>query len=310
MLPRLILVGVLSVGWLAPGARPADTFDRASSLSSAKVLYQKRDFKAAISLLSEVLAHAPDDPEAEQVLALCYYSQGTFGRSIALLQRLRSQTSAAGFDTSYLLGMCHLKAGQPEEARSAFADMYSVEPHSAAAHLFFARILVREHREEQASTELHNAISLNPRLGMAHFLLGEVYLYKGATQSAITEFRKELEISPALWLVYWRLADALLRAEALDDAERAAKQAVWLNESFSGSYVTLGQIALKKGDSELAQQLLERAVKMEPGNQNAHYSLARAYQKLGKTDQANREFQLSRSLLSERNTTPSVNPAP
>jgi tetratricopeptide (TPR) repeat protein len=275
-------------------------------VKAAKDLYQQRNFQGAIDVLNDVIRQNPDDAEAEQIVALAYYSSGKVERAVPLLEHLQANAGPAGFDTSYLLGMCHLKTGQPEKARCAFARMYSVQPDSAAAHLFFARILVREHREEEAVPELEKAISGDSRLGMAHFLLGEVYLYKGEAQSAIVEFRKELEISPALWLVYWRLSDALLRVEAYDDAERAAKQAIWLNESFSGSYVTLGQIALKKGDLELARGLLERAVKMEPGNQNAHYALAKTYQRLGRAEEANRQFELSRSLLNEKNSNASI----
>jgi tetratricopeptide (TPR) repeat protein len=184
-----------------------------------------------------------ETPELEQVLALAYYSNGNLGAALPLLERLHSIAGPVGFATSYLLGMCYLKLDKPDQARVAFAQMYSVPFGSAAAHWFFARILVREHREEKAVSELSKAIEIDHRLGIAHFLLGEVYLYKRATQPAISEFHKKLEISPALWLVYWRLADALLRAESLEDAERAAKQAIWLNESFSGSYVTLGEIS-------------------------------------------------------------------
>jgi tetratricopeptide (TPR) repeat protein len=102
------------------------------------------------------------------------------------------------------------------------------------------------------------------------------------------------------------LGDALARTEAYDEAERALKQAIWLNESFSGPYVTLGQIALRRSDFELAAGLLERAVKMEPNNQNAHYSLAKTYQKLGRTEDANRHFEMSRSLLTEKNSSESL----
>jgi tetratricopeptide (TPR) repeat protein len=284
--------------------------DKTASLSSAKELYQQRNFRAAIDVLNAALRRNPGDPELEQVLALAYYSNGNPGDAIPMLERLHSIAGPVGFDTSYLLGMCYLKLDKPDRARAAFAQMYSVADGSAAAHLFFARILVREHHEEQAAVELSKAIEIDPRLAMAHFLLGEVYLSKGATQSAISEFQKELQISPALWLVYWRLADAYLRAESLADAERAAKQAIWLNESFSGSYVTLGEIAVKRGDLELAQGLLQRAVKMEPGNQSAHYSLARVYQRLGRNDDATREFDLSRSLLKDRNANASLAPMP
>src|SRR3954467_6775756 len=102
---------------------------------------------------------------------------GKLDQAIPLLERLQSNLGPAGFDTSYLLGMCRLKTGQPDQARAAFARMYSVQPDSGAAHLLVARILVREHREDEAIPELKTAITLDSKLGMAHFLLGEVYLY-------------------------------------------------------------------------------------------------------------------------------------
>jgi tetratricopeptide (TPR) repeat protein len=57
----------------------------------------------------------------------------------------------------------------------------------------------------------------------------------------------------------------------------------------------LGEIELQKGDPELARGFLERAVKLDPQNYYAHYALGRSYQKLGRTDDANREFTLQRS---------------
>jgi len=287
-------------------AASGETVDQSKAIKAAKSFYEDRKFGEAIGVLKTILAENPNNDEAAQILALSYYSMGKPEMAVPLLERFQSNPGPSGFDTSYLLGMCYLKTGQGDRARASFARMYSVQPGSAVARLLFARILVREHREDEAVPELKTALSLDNRLGMAHFLLGEIYLHKNLVQPAVAEFRKELEISPALWLVYWRLGDALARLEAYDDAERALKQAIWLNESFSGAYVTLGQIALKKGDIELAEKLLERAVKMEPNNQNAHYSLGKTYQKLGRSDEANRQFEMSRSLLTERNASGSL----
>jgi tetratricopeptide (TPR) repeat protein len=291
----------LSIGAILALAEPGDAHDQTAAIKTAKAFYQDRKFEQAIDVLSNVIHESPNNDEAVQILALSYYSLGKPDKAVPLLEGLQSNLGPGGFDTAYLLGMCYLKTGHGPKARGAFARMYSVPPDSGVAHLLFARILVREHQEDDAIPELKTAISLDGKLGMAHFLLGEVYLHKGLAQSAVAEFHKELEISPALWLVYWRLGDALARLEAYDEAEHALKQAIWLNESFSGAYVTLGQIALKRGDLELAQKLLERAVKMEPNNQNAHYSLAKTYQKLGRTDEANHQFEMSRSLMGERN---------
>jgi Tfp pilus assembly protein PilF len=43
-------------------------------------------------------------------------------------------------------------------------------------------------------------------------------------------------------------------------------------------------------------------VKLDPQNYYAHYALGRSYQKLGRTDDANREFALQRSLRAEKHT--------
>jgi tetratricopeptide (TPR) repeat protein len=93
-----------------------------------------------------------------------------------------------------------------------------------------------------------------------------------------------------------------MRLHRYDEAEKALKQALWLNESFSGSYLMLGEIELQKGDPELARGFLERAIKVDPQNYYAHYALGRAYQKLGRTTEANREFALQHTLRTEKHS--------
>src|SRR3954469_18010181 len=94
--------------------------DRAASLSSAKRLYQQRNFRAAIDLLNTALQRYPGDAEIEQVLALAYYSNGNLSEAVPLLERLHSIAGSVGFDTSYLLGMCYLKLDKPDQAPAAF----------------------------------------------------------------------------------------------------------------------------------------------------------------------------------------------
>jgi len=261
-----------------------------------KAYYKKRSFQQAIAHLKAAFDENPEDRETAQLLGLSYYTVGQLDQAIPLLERIQSRLPATEFDGWYLLGVCYLRTQQPDKARTAFAQMFSVPPDSAAGHLLFAQMMVRQHLEEKAIPELEKALSLDPRLPMAHFLLGEIYLYKTNPQHALDEFKKELEINPTVWLVYWRLGDAYSRLEKYDEAEKALKQSIWLNGTFTGSYILLGQIELKKNDWELAVGFLERALKLDPQNYLAHYSLARAYQQLGRNDEANLHFELSRSL--------------
>src|SRR5205807_10457654 len=116
------------------------------------------------------------------------------------------------------------------------------------------QMMLRQEFEDKAVPELEKALAMDAKIPMAHFLLGEIYLYKSNVAQALDEFHKELQISPILWLVYWRLGDAYTRLEKWDEAERALKQAIWLNQDFSGSFILLGKVELKKGDARLASE--------------------------------------------------------
>jgi len=265
-----------------------------------RAYYNKRNFQQAATHLEKALRERPEDKEAVQLLGLSFYSLGQWERAIPLLEKIQSQLPSTEIDGAYLLGICYLRTGQIDKARAALARMFSVPEASAMSHLMLAKTMVHQRSEEQAMPELRTAIALDPRLAMAHFLLGEIYLFKSNPQLALEEFKKELEVNPTVWLVYWRLGDAYARLEKYDDAIRALKQAIWLNETFTGPFVLLGEIALKKGDLQLAVGFLERALKLDANNYYAHYFLGRAYQQLGRADEARREIERTQSLRMEK----------
>lgn len=267
-----------------------------------KAYFQNGKFQPAIRHLQSAMENNPDDWESLQLLALSHYSAGDCPAALPLLLRLAPHLPKGDTDTAHLTGVCYLKTAQWDKARAAFASMFAMPPESAAAHLMLAKMMVREHLEEQSVPEIQKAVELDPRLPMAHFLLGEIYLYKQNPQRALDELQKELALNATVWLVYWRLGDALARLERYDEAEKVLKQSVWLNESFTGSYLLLGEIQLKKRDAALAAGFLSRALKLDPQNYYAHYGLARAYQQMGRTEDANREFAITRTLKAEKKT--------
>jgi Flp pilus assembly protein TadD len=78
------------------------------------------------------------------------------------------------------------------------------------------------------------------------------------------------------------------------------KQAVWLNETTSGPYILLGQVALKRDNPGLAAGYLERAVRLDARNDYVHYFLGKAYQGLGRTEEANQHFAIAKQLRNNR----------
>jgi len=261
-----------------------------------KAYYSKRDYPQAITHLKAALQEKPSDGESAQLLGLAYYLSGHLQEAIPLLERVQSVLPQPDVTGSYILGVSYMQLYQFDKSRAAFAKMFAVPPDSASAYLALAQMMMHYDLEEKAVPELERALALDPRLPMAHFLMGEVYLYKGDVATGLAHFQKEIEINPILWIAYWRMGDAYSRIEKWDDAERALKQSIWLNETFSGPYILLGKVELKKGDAELAAGFLERGLKTDPNNVSAHYLLGQAYRELGRVAEADRQFELSRTL--------------
>jgi tetratricopeptide (TPR) repeat protein len=265
-----------------------------------KAYYEKQQYEMAATHLELALKQAPNDPESTQLLGISYDLLGHLHQAIPYLEKVQSWMPNPDPTGSYILGKAFLDTRQFDKARAAFAKMFSVPPDSAAAHLFLAKMMMHDQFEEQAAPELQKAIQLDPKLPMAHFMLGEIYLFKSNIQGAIDEFHQELALDPMSWLTYWRMGDAYSRLEKWDDAERALKQSIWLDETFTGPYILLGKVEMKKGEMQLAAGFLEHALAMDPNNYYAHYLLGTVFKQQGRTNEANIQFQLTQTLRQKK----------
>jgi tetratricopeptide (TPR) repeat protein len=265
-----------------------------------KSYFQSSQFQPAIEPLKLALQQDESDGESLQLLALSYFVLARYADALPLLEKLGPRLSNVGPDGPYLLANCYVMVQRWEDARKTYAKLLSLDPDSPSAHLMFGKFLVRQRLENRAVPEIQTALQRDPQLAMAHFMLGEIDLYKGDVPGAIDEFHKELEVNPAVWLAYWRLGEAYMRVEKYDDAERVLKRAVWLNETSSGPYILLGQMALKRENPQAAAGYLETAVRLDAQNDYVHYFLGKAYQALGRTAEANRHFDIAKQLRNNR----------
>src|SRR3954471_19625312 len=139
--------------------------------------YKKGDYLKAIASLTQALKEDPDDKEAVQLLGLSNYLSGRPAEAIPLLEKVQGWYPRANVDASYILGLCYIQTRNYPQARQAFARMFDVQPESAAAYLFTARMLLRQEFDPIAEEYAQKAIALDPRLPLAHFFLGELHLY-------------------------------------------------------------------------------------------------------------------------------------
>jgi tetratricopeptide (TPR) repeat protein len=138
---------------------------------------------------------------------------------------------------------------------------------------------------EQAFQELVRSYGDTPNV---HYLYG-AYLLRDRPEQAVDQFHEELRISPNHASAMIQIAQERLKQGDVDEALRWAAHAVRLAPANFVARRVLGQVKLGANDVAGAISELETAVKLEPDSPSVHYTLARAYQRAGRTADAERE---------------------
>jgi tetratricopeptide (TPR) repeat protein len=127
-----------------------------------------------------------------------------------------------------------------------------------------------------------------PETPNVHYAYG-VYLLLEQADRALDEFKKELELQPGHPQSLMQLAFEYLSRGDAPAALSWAKQAVAAAPKDFAARKVLGQALLDTGDVPGAIAELEHGVKLAPESPGLHFTLARAYQRAGRLEDANRE---------------------
>jgi len=142
---------------------------------------------------------------------------------------------------------------------------------------------------KEAVPKFEELVKQYPADPNVHFRFG-AYLNTQDTDRGIAEIKKALEIAPDHVPALVGLAAIYLKREetatALEYAERAVKASP---EDYS-THIALGRVLLAREDPARASSELQAAVKLAPASPDARFSLASAYSRLGRKEDAAREL--------------------
>jgi tetratricopeptide (TPR) repeat protein len=127
-----------------------------------------------------------------------------------------------------------------------------------------------------------------PETPNVHYANG-VYLLSEEPDKAIDEFKKELELQPAHAQSLMQIAFEYLNRGDAANALPFARQAVAAAPDDFVARKVLGQSLLDSGDANGAIEELQRGVTLAPESPSLRFQLARAYQKAGRLEDANKE---------------------
>ena len=219
----------------------------------------------------------------------------------AHLEYLKSRhASAAGHREGVELGVHHARRALELDpaytpAWAALADALMI---GAVRGAFVPAEAIPE-----ATAAAHRALELDPMLGEAHATLGMIRCFSNDLVGGIESCERALELKSSNGMVYIMLGRALYAFERHEEALAVANTGVRLDPMSALARTALGDAYYFAREHEKSIFHFRMAIELDPRFDGAHTGLARAFEALGRFDDARaayEEGQRRRTVLRSR----------
>jgi len=283
------------------------------------LLYEKGKVAEAKAAFAQVLRVHADHAAALAMSGLCEFQLGNHDTALRLLLRSRQlniqRSPEIATVVRYHAGILLTRFGEYEAGNQVLTEMASRGEESPQAYEAFGLNVLRmpilpseippaeTSRVElagragfamaarhlpQARGLLEQLVAVHGKTPHVHYVWG-VFLLAEDPPRAIDAFKREIEVSPSHVPARLQIAAELVKQGDPAAARPWAEQAVAIDPQAFGPRLALGQVLLGLGESAPAIAELEQAVRLAPGSPQTHYMLAVAYQRAGRTSDAERE---------------------
>jgi tetratricopeptide (TPR) repeat protein len=183
----------------------------------------------------------------------------------------------------------------------ASQQLATAAPSSYQAHQLLAESYEMQGKWDEAAKQYRTILKTNPQAPGVHFQLGRLLLSKpdpspSSVVEAKKEMQQELDLDPSNAGAEYVLGELAHQNQEWEEAVTHFSKAAKLDSGFSDAYLGLGTSLLQLKRFPEAVSALEATVKLEPRNPDAHYSLAMAYSRAGRKQDADREFAIHRRI--------------
>lgn len=175
----------------------------------------------------------------------------------------------------YMLGLSSWKAGQLDQAQSAFEKALALDPRHVKSLVNLSRVLIEQHRPDEALERIDQAIALDSNAAESWRVLGRVQGERRHTDDAIGAYRTALAIDPEDPWSLNNMGLVLIRAGRYADALAPLARATQLDDSTPVFQNNLGVALERTGHFGAAAEAYRAALEVDSGYVKAKASLAR-----------------------------------
>ncbi len=140
---------------------------------------------------------------------------------------------------------------------------------------------------DEALKYSQKALSYSPTFVRTYYEVAQAYVNKQDSAKAEETFQKAIDLNPTVGLSYWYLAAVQMQSGDLEQGLKTIDQAISHGYGLGeNDYLNLAGIYIKRSDFQHLADIYEKLIKIVPDNPQYHASLAVAYSRIGRVDDA------------------------
>ncbi|MDJ0891764.1 MAG: tetratricopeptide repeat protein [Gammaproteobacteria bacterium] len=256
-----------------------------AALNKAIANHQAGRLAEAAALYRQILAAAPDHPDANHLLGVIAAQRHRNAEAVTLFTR-----AIAARPGNHLyhdnLGNVLLSLGRLDEAITAFRRAIDLQPEYAEAHNNLGTALFEKGSLNEAVASYRRALAQQPRYLAAENNLGVALFELGMLDDAIASYRRVLAQEPREPSAYNNLGNALYRQGLVGEATAAYAEAIRYQPNYAEAHNNLGVALAEQGLLDAAIASYRRALAQQPDYPAAYNNLGIALFEQGTLDEA------------------------
>ena len=240
----------------------------------------------AVPPLEGAVARAPDFVDGRLALG---QALGQLGRVEEALSQLdaASTTDPGRFEAPYLAAAVLDRAGRLSEAVDKAVRAVELAPRDAGMRRFLGRLLLRIEHWREAQAELERALQLGYREDPAIFSdLGAALLGQERLPAARAAYERHLELAPDGAETLLQLGYIDWRTDEYEASEELLERAIALDPNLRRAHHFLGLTALRRQELDRAEGAFRRALEQDEDFPEAWLNLGKIALRRGDAEEA------------------------
>jgi tetratricopeptide (TPR) repeat protein len=267
-------------------------------MKQALALHQAGQIRAAESLYRQVLAVAPNHPDALHLLGLAALQTGDLSEAVELIRKAATLQPRNGTYQGNLANAL-FQLGNYTEAIAAYRQAAKINPDEPRFPMGIANCDACRGDRAGAEAQLRRLLKRHPRFALAWFNLGNTVREQGRPEEAIDPYRRAIHLDPALADAHNGLGAVLHALGRLQDAEDAYRQHLAMQPDSLMGYCNLASVLIDRGRFSDAATLCRREMERFAESPDLRLMLGSALAYQGDLIGARGEFRAAATLAPE-----------